>query len=436
LRKALLVIGIGLLAAAAPAAAADVDWTGATLPSGVTQTRIDVGGVHTRVLQAGPANAREAVVFVHGHPDSAADWGHLTSVAGQTGRAVAFDLAGFGRADKPAPDKFPYTVDGEAAFLGRALQALGIERVHLVLHDFGGPIGLQWAMTHADAVKSVLLLNTGVFVNYYGHPHAFVWHTPGVGEADMNATPYEGFYAQVQSGNPRLLPDPFVNRMWDEWDLATRAAAAKLYQSVENPDAMGRAQAAALRDHHIPALVIWGETDQYIPAYVAYQQSEAFPEAQVELIDSGHWPFVDNVDNVDELALPFWRRVVPTAAARPAAGLRLKLRHARAGARSVRPLVCPTSATPVANVRATLYRVARRTRAVGSAGPLTIARCTRLTLRLDRESLRAGAYRLVAAGGGVKRVKRTFHVRAREQRLGRGSGRHQLDRDAVQHRVA
>ena len=88
--------------------------------------------------------------------------------------------------------------------------------------------------------------------------------------------------------------------------------------SVNNPDAMGRAEAAVLRKRRRPALVIWGGTDQYIPAYVAYEQDQAFPGASVNVLDSGHWPFVDNVAKVDRLVIPFWRRNV----ARPATGRR------------------------------------------------------------------------------------------------------------------
>ena len=58
-------------------------------------------------------------------------------------RVIALDMPGYGGADKPRD--FPYTVDGYAAHLTGALDQLGVRRVHLVLHDFGGPWGLQWA---------------------------------------------------------------------------------------------------------------------------------------------------------------------------------------------------------------------------------------------------------------------------------------------------
>jgi pimeloyl-ACP methyl ester carboxylesterase len=81
-------------------------------------------------------------VFVHGNPGSRRDWDDLLSRVAPFARAVAFDLPGFGRADKPST--FDYTVEGYGRFLERALAELAVERAHLVVRDFGGPWGLEW----------------------------------------------------------------------------------------------------------------------------------------------------------------------------------------------------------------------------------------------------------------------------------------------------
>jgi pimeloyl-ACP methyl ester carboxylesterase len=98
---------------------------------------VRVAGVRSPTLEAGPADASEAAVFVHGNPGSAEDWAVLVERAGEHGRAVALDMPGFGQADKP--EGFDYTMEGYARHLAGALEHLGIERAHLVLHDFGGP---------------------------------------------------------------------------------------------------------------------------------------------------------------------------------------------------------------------------------------------------------------------------------------------------------
>ena len=120
---------------------------------------------------------------MHGNPGSAADWKDLAGRTGAFARAVAFDMPGFGHADKPRD--FEYTVPGEARFLDAALSDLGIERVHFVLHDLGGPWGMEWAASHPDRVASVVLFNTGAFVDYHWHILARIWQTPVLGELLM-----------------------------------------------------------------------------------------------------------------------------------------------------------------------------------------------------------------------------------------------------------
>jgi pimeloyl-ACP methyl ester carboxylesterase len=300
------IAALALVLALVPAANA-----AAALPAGITQSMIEAAGVHSRVFQAGDPSSREAIIFVHGHPGSADDWPHLVSVAGKYGRAIALDLPGFGEADD-GPD-FDYSVPGEAKWLGEALAVLGVDRVHLVLHDLGGPIGLEWAKENPDQLLTAVLINTGVFENYYGHPMAYVWHIPGVGEAAMDSTTRESFGLMMQSGSLRPLPHDYIDTAWSHYDAATRAAALKLYRSFEAPDSadkMGRAQAAVLRQKPRPALVIWGETDPYVPVYVAYEQSDAFPGAQVHTLLAGHWPFVELPADVDALVKPFWKQNV------------------------------------------------------------------------------------------------------------------------------
>lgn len=83
---------------------------------------VRIGGVRSPVLQGGPKDAGEAVVFVHGNPGSSRDWEDLLKKVSPFARAVALDMPGFGRADKPA--RFDYTVDGYARHLGAALAVL------------------------------------------------------------------------------------------------------------------------------------------------------------------------------------------------------------------------------------------------------------------------------------------------------------------------
>jgi pimeloyl-ACP methyl ester carboxylesterase len=270
---------------------------------------LHVEGIRTVLREAGPSHDREAVVFVHGNPGSSLDWASLMERVGGLCRAVAWDAPGFGKADKPR--EFPQTVDGHAEFINKALDALGIDRAHLVVHDFGGPWGLRWAATHPDRFASAVLVNTGVLLDYRWHVVARIWRSPVLGELFMAVTNRFVFRALLRRGNPRGLPGEFVDRMYDDFDRDTRNAVLRLYRATDVA-ATAQPLAEALRPLDRPVLVVWGANDPYIPLAEAKIQTRTFPSAQVIVLDdSGHWPFIDNPDAVETAIIKFVHQVVP-----------------------------------------------------------------------------------------------------------------------------
>jgi pimeloyl-ACP methyl ester carboxylesterase len=269
--------------------------------SGAQLSRIEVGGTSVRVLQAGPRDAAEAVVFVHGNPGSADDWEALAEVAAAAGmRAVAADLPDFGETEAPAG--FGHTVPDYATFLGQVLSALGVERVHLVLHDFGGPIGLVWTAMNPDALASVTLIDTGVLPGYRWHRLARIWRTPVAGEVLQATATRPAFRFLTSRPEPSGLPREFLDRMYDQYDRRTKRAVLKLYRATDDPGAAAAEFAALMAPRDVPALVIWGEGDSYLPYSYADAQRQPFPSAQVHVLaGSGHWPFVDAPETVARL---------------------------------------------------------------------------------------------------------------------------------------
>ena len=273
------------------------------------RARLAVGPVSTRLLEAGPEGAAEAMVFVHGNPGSADDWARLAEAVGGTStRAVAFDLPDFGETEAAAG--FEHSVEGYAGFLDEALATLGVERVHLVLHDFGGPIGLAWAAANPDALTSVTLIDTGILPGYKWHRLARIWRTPVLGEIFQATTTRSGFRMVLNRNEPRGLPREFIEEMYDHADKRTKRAVLKLYRATDDPGAAGEDFARLMAPRDLPALVIWGEGDAYLPASYATRQREAFPSADVHVLPaSGHWPYADAPETVERLLVEFVTRV-------------------------------------------------------------------------------------------------------------------------------
>jgi pimeloyl-ACP methyl ester carboxylesterase len=273
----------------------------------VTTTSATVGGVSSPVLQSGPSDAREAVVFVHGNPGPKEDWKDLLARTGEFARAVAPDMPGYGAADKPAD--FDYTNGGYARHLAGVLDQLKVETAHLVMHDFGGPWGLNWAAQHPEAFASATLINTGVLLDYHWHRFARIWRTPLLGELFMATTSRAGVRWLVGRENPRLLPAA-VDRIYEaSRDWKTKRAVLRLYRATP-ATAMG-ALRDPLRALDRPALVVFGTDDPYIPWQQAERQRESFPSARVELLEGlGHWPFHEDPARVAEHVIPFLRERV------------------------------------------------------------------------------------------------------------------------------
>jgi pimeloyl-ACP methyl ester carboxylesterase len=269
---------------------------------------VTVAGVRSPYIEAGPADAEEAVVFVHGNPGPAKDWEPLVASTGEFARAIAPDMPGFGAADKPK--EFAYSVLGYGRHLAGILDELRVRRAHLVLHDFGGGFGLAWAIDHPDAFASLTLVNTGALLRYKWHLFARIWRTPVLGELFELAGNRRGFVQTMRKSNPPSLPTEYIEQMYDAskgW--GTSRAVLRLYRATD-PDQFAQF-APRLRELQRPVLVVWGAQDPYIPLEQAHRQREIWPDARiVELPDSGHWPFADDPAGVAAAVLPFLREQV------------------------------------------------------------------------------------------------------------------------------
>jgi pimeloyl-ACP methyl ester carboxylesterase len=102
--------------------------------------------------------------------------------------------------------------------------------------------------------------------------------------------------------------------MYDQFTPRTRRAVLALYRATDDPGAAATEFAALMAPRDIPALVIWGEHDAYLPSKFAARQRDAFPSAEVHVLPAGgHWPYVDAADTVERLLVEFLGRITSNA---------------------------------------------------------------------------------------------------------------------------
>lgn len=145
---------------------------------------VDVFGSRMHYIEAGPADAAP-VLFLHGNPTSGYLWRNIIPHVAQHARCIAPDLIGFGQSDKPA---LAYRFEDQVRYLDAFIEALGLPRVTLVIHDWGSALGLNWARRHPARVAGIAMMEFISPVKSWNHwPEAIrplfqAFRTPGVGE--------------------------------------------------------------------------------------------------------------------------------------------------------------------------------------------------------------------------------------------------------------
>ncbi len=213
---------------------------------------------------------------------------------------LALDLPGFGRSGKPG--FLRYTIDEYDRFIERFIDLVEVERVQLVMHDWGA-VGLAFAQRLPERVERMAIVNAVPFLpGYRWHRTARIWRTPGLGELAMGAT--NELTALVLSRESNVTPGPMPGAWRDSvlehFDQGTQRAILRLYRS--SPPEVLAAAGERLGTLRMPALVLWGMRDPYIPAEFAGAYAQALGQAELlEVPDAGHWPWLDKPELIERV---------------------------------------------------------------------------------------------------------------------------------------
>ena len=97
--------------------------------------------------------------------------------------------------------------------------------------------------------------------------------------------------------------------MYRDLDWGTKRAVLRLYRATDNPGRLADALGPLFRQLDVPALVVWGAADPYVPLRFAEVQRQFFPHARIVVLEqSGHWPFADDPEGVAGALIPFLQK--------------------------------------------------------------------------------------------------------------------------------
>ena len=249
---------------------------------------VEVDGLRLHHLDEG--NGPPVLCF-HGEPSWSYLYRHMLDRLVDGGhRVVCPDLVGFGRSDKPT-DQGWYTYDRHVEVVAAHLDQLDLEDVTVVVQDWGGPIGLRWAVAHADRVARLVVLNTGLFTGRVSKGfmawRAFAERTPDlpIGFIIQGATTTD-LTPEVVAAYEAPFPTP---------ESKAGAQRFPLLVPLTDDDAGAaemRAVREALRDWDKPTLVAFSDSDPVFPFPRAGEQfTQLIPTAgeQVRIEGAAHF---------------------------------------------------------------------------------------------------------------------------------------------------
>lgn len=275
----------------------------------------DIDGVRVFYRETDPGSDAPALVLLHGFPSASHQFARLIDAVGDRYRVIAPDYPGFGHTEAPAD--FVYTFDNLARIVERLLLDLGLERFALYMFDFGGPVGLRIAQRHPERVTALVIQNANAYAEGLS-PLArdFIAlrpDQPGAEATVRGLFTLESTRGQYEGGtdDPTLIAPDGWTLDQHFLDLPGRgdAQAALAFDYRSNVERYPEWQAWLAR-HQPPTLILWGRRDMFFPESGALAYRGDLPDAEVHLLDTGHFALEDQLHRIVPLMTAFLDRTI------------------------------------------------------------------------------------------------------------------------------
>ncbi|WP_020494593.1 alpha/beta fold hydrolase [Sciscionella marina] len=270
--------------------------------------------------EAGPAEA-PAIVLLHGYPTSSFMFRELIPLLAGDYHVLAPDHLGFGRSAAPGVEEFTYTFDALAELTSELLGQLGLNRYALYVQDYGAPIGWRLALAHPERITAIVTQNgngyeDGFVDSFWNDVWAYAANPgPETEPAVRAALSLDAIRWQYLHG----VPDPSLVSP-DTWEhdfaLVSRAGNDEvqlaLLRDYRNNRPLYPLLHEFLRSGEVPVLAVWGCNDEIFGPAGAQAFARDARDAEVHLIDGGHFLLESHLDVVAGYLRGFLGRVLGT----------------------------------------------------------------------------------------------------------------------------
>ena len=274
---------------------------------------ISISGHKLHYLEEGKG---DPVLMLHGNPSWSFYYRNLVQKLSPFYHCLVPDHIGMGYSDKPGDDEYNYTLYQRVNDLEEFLEAKSIhQKITLILHDWGGIIGMSYASRHPDAIKKIVILNTAAFHLPEGQRFPFFLRFSRTLPGEFLVRAFNSFSAgATRIGVHRTKMPKKVRRAYtapyNSWK--NRIAILRFIQDIplnkEDPafDLVTDVQNSLNLFHNTPVLIAWGMKDQVFDKDFLKKWTEYFPHAQVYRFDDcGHYILEDAREEVGQLIIDF-----------------------------------------------------------------------------------------------------------------------------------
>jgi pimeloyl-ACP methyl ester carboxylesterase len=278
---------------------------------------MSIDGVEVFYREAGPANG-PVVVLLHGFPSSSHMFRNLIPELSDKYRVIAPDYPGFGESAMPERTKFRYTFERFAEVIDTLLTRLEAKRYTLYVMDYGAPVGYRLALRHPERVSGFVVQNGNAYaegLSEFWEPIKAYW---GSGSSEHREALRAGTtlastrwqYVNGVADVTRIDPAAWV---YDQARL-DRSGNVDIqldlfYDYRTNVELYPRFH-AFFRERKPPMLIVWGEHDKIFPAPGARAYLRDLPDAELHLLDTGHFALEDKGGQIAALMRSFLDRKV------------------------------------------------------------------------------------------------------------------------------
>ncbi len=257
----------------------------------------------------------EPVLMVHGNPTWSFYYRRLIKSVGDTGRAIGVDHLGCGLSDKPAD--YPYRLQNHIDNLCCLIDELDLKNATLMVHDWGGAIGLGALLARKDRFKKIILFNTAAFPPPYIPFRIRVCRWPLVGKIGLQgfnlfARAATHMATEQKGGLPKVIADGML-APYDNW--ANRVATYKFVKDIpltqRHPtwNVLENIESRLQEVADWPIMMVWGMKDWCFRPECLERLQQHWPSAEVhKMAEAGHYVIEDEAERVQQLVEDFLAR--------------------------------------------------------------------------------------------------------------------------------